>query len=100
MLEVSLEKPPGEGDLKSPPPEAAGGLARRALESRRRRKFAWFLVVESIAGGLILASILAGLSLRFASESWTPVFRVLPVSAAVIATVVPILFYGNSRRHR
>jgi hypothetical protein len=98
---VSLEKPPSEeADFKSLPPEAGGGSARRALESRRRRKFAWFLVVESIAGGLSLASILAGLSLRFASESWTAVFRVLPVSAAVIATVVPILFYGNSRRHR
>jgi hypothetical protein len=98
MLEAFLEKPPGQGDRRLLPPAAGGGLSRRAMESRRRRKFVWFMVVESIAGGLIVASILAGLSLRFASESWTPVFRVLPVGAAIIATIVPILFYGNSRR--
>lgn len=91
---------PREGELRLPPPEADGGSLRRASNSRRRRKFFWFLLVESIVGSLIVTSILAGLFVRVASESWTPLFRVVPIGAAAIATIVPILFYGNSRRHR
>jgi hypothetical protein len=91
---------PCRAELEGYLPGALGESPRKALQSQRRRKLAWFLFVESIAVSAMIVSILAGFSLRFASESWTPAFRVLPVTAAIIATVLPILFYGNSRKRR
>jgi hypothetical protein len=55
-------------------------------------------VCESLAIALLVGSGLAGLISDFASESLTPIFRILPIAAAVAATLIPILFYGFSGR--
>ena len=104
MLEPALNpqtnEPPSRAELEALFPEAFGASGPKSSRKRRRQKFVWFLAVESVAVLVMTVSILAGLSLRFSSESWTPVFRVLPVTAAVIAALLPILFYGNARGSR
>jgi hypothetical protein len=69
-------------------------IARR----RRRLRFARFIVFETLAVTILVASILAGISARFAAESLTPLFRVLPVVAASLAAILPILFFGDPKR--
>jgi len=72
----------------------------KSWRTRRRQKLLWFLAVESIVLLVMVLSVLAGVSARFASESLTPIFRVLPVAAAVGATIFPILFFGHKRSSR
>jgi hypothetical protein len=43
----------------------------------------------------MVGSGLAGLTSDFASDSLTPLFRILPIAAAVAATIIPILFMGS-----
>jgi hypothetical protein len=57
-----------------------------------------FIVSEAIAIGVMVASALAGISARFAAESLNPILRILPVSAAVIAVILPIIFFGDPKR--
>jgi len=74
----------------------------RAALARRRRRTRWarFVAVEMFAIGVMTASVLAGVSERFTSESLTPIFRVLPITAAVLAAILPILFFGDPTRRR
>jgi hypothetical protein len=68
------------------------------IRRRRRLRMLRFIVFEMIAIGVTVASAIAGISIRFATESLTPVFRVLPVGAAVIAAILPIAFFGHPER--
>jgi hypothetical protein len=58
----------------------------------------YFIALETMAIGVTIASAIAGISIRFAAESLTPVFRILPVGAAVVAAILPILFFGDPKR--
>jgi hypothetical protein len=53
-----------------------------------------FVAGETLAMGIFVASVLAGISERFASEKLTPIFRVLPIMAAAIAAILPIIFFA------
>jgi hypothetical protein len=55
---------------------------------------AGFIASETFAIGIFVASVLAGISERFASESLTPIFRILPITAAAVAALLPILFFA------
>jgi len=68
------------------------------IRRRRRLRMLRFIVLEMIAIGVTVASAIAGISIRFAAESLTSVFRVLPVGAAVIAAILPIAFFGHPER--
>jgi len=57
-----------------------------------------FVAAETLAVGILMASIIAGVSARFAVESLTPIFRILPIIAAAAAAILPILFFGNPKR--
>lgn len=57
-----------------------------------------FMAAEIVAISVLILSVLAGISERFASESLTPIFRALPITAAVAAAIFPILFFGGSKR--
>lgn len=84
--------------LRSPPPVAAPPDALALFRQRRRTFRRWFLVAETLSVAVMIGSILAGISERFASESLTPLFRVLPVAAAIVAGILPILFFSNPNR--
>jgi hypothetical protein len=59
---------------------------------------AQFIAVEIVALAILFGSVIAGISERFANESLTPLFRALPITAAIVAAVLPILFFGNPKR--
>jgi hypothetical protein len=71
----------------------------RLMRRRRRARLARFIVLETLAIALTAASVLGGLMERFVSESLTKIFEVLPVTFAVVAVVLPIVFFGHPR-HR
>ncbi|MDQ6859655.1 MAG: hypothetical protein M3032_00650, partial [Verrucomicrobiota bacterium] len=64
---------------------AGAESVRSAVRERRRARVIRFIVLESIALILTVASVCAGLSVRFADDSLTPIFRFLPVTCAVLA---------------
>ncbi|HVF71164.1 MAG TPA: hypothetical protein VM940_06115 [Chthoniobacterales bacterium] len=59
-----------------------------------------FLVAEAFAIAVMMASVVAGVSARFAADSLTPIFKVLPITAAVVAAILPIVFFGTSKGSR
>ena len=97
-LKDTNDEPPIEPGRKSEtrnaPPDSPVALLRR----RRRTKFIRFVLVESLAVAVMIGFGLAGMASDTASESLTPLFRILPIAAAVAATLIPILFYGFSGR--
>jgi hypothetical protein len=68
------------------------------IRHRRRVRMVRFIVCEAVTIAVMVGSAVAGISERFAAENFTPVFRVLPVSAAVVAVVLPIIFFGDPKR--
>ena len=79
---------------------SAGELATEMVRERRRIKVIRFAMCEAAAIALMLLSIIAGIYTRAADGSVIAIFRVLPVTCAVIATAIPILFFGKVRRGR
>ena len=75
-------------------------IGRRVARRRRRIRWARFMAGELFAIGVMIASIVAGISARFANDSLTPIFRVLPISAAVVTAILPIVFFGDPKRGR
>jgi hypothetical protein len=67
---------------------------------RRRRRMRWarFIAGETIALAILVLSVVAGISERFAAETLTPIFRAVPITAAAIAAILPILFFGDPKR--
>ena len=74
-------------------PELAA-LARQ----RRRVRLVVFLIAESLVLALTVAAMLAGISERFLAESFTGLFRIVPIVGAFVAAILPILFFGHPRR--
>jgi hypothetical protein len=72
----------------------------RLVRHRRRMRLARFIVCEAIAIAVLVISVAAGISERFAAESLTPIFRVLPVTAAIVAAILPIFFFGHPKRRK
>jgi hypothetical protein len=68
------------------------------VRHRRRMRMARFIVAEIAAIAVLFGSVIAGISERFAVESLTPLFRTLPITAAIVAAVLPILFFGHPKR--
>lgn len=84
-----IRRPP----LTAAPPDPAA-LARHRRKLRRR----WFLFAELLSLAVLLGSVVAGISERFTAESLTPLFRVLPIAAAIIAGILPIVYFSNPKR--
>jgi hypothetical protein len=93
MVKVELSK-----QLRRPAPVRACPNERFLFRQRRRTRRRWFLLAEILSLAVMIGSIVAGISERFAAESLTPLFRTLPVAAAIVAGVLPILFFGNPNR--
>ena len=81
-------------------PDISGAAAQIAALFRRRTRLRRirFIICEALALAVMVASVGAGVSERFASDAFTPLFRILPIAAAAIATVLPILFFGHRKR--
>jgi len=83
----------------SAPAQVAGSVDPGAMVRRRRRqRVAWFIASEIGALALVVGSIVAGISGRFAADNLTPVFRILPIVGAALVVILPILFFGNPKR--
>ena len=65
---------------------------------RQRRRVSWFIASEIGAVALVVGSVVAGISERFAAENLTPIFRILPIAGATLAAILPILFFGDPKR--
>jgi hypothetical protein len=93
MLTMETEVPPSL--TRRPPiaPELAT-LARR----RRRTRLVIFLVAESVVAVLTFAAMAAGMSERFLAESFSGIFRTVPIVGAFLAALLPILFFGDPKR--
>jgi hypothetical protein len=72
----------------------------KEIRRRRRMRTARFIAFETVAVAVFVLSVLAGISERFAAESLTPLFRTLPITAAVVAAILPIFFFGDPKRKR
>lgn len=69
-----------------------------ALRQRRKLRRRWFLLAELVSIAVFIASVIAGISERFSAESLTPLFRVLPIAAALVAGILPIVYFSNPSR--
>ena len=78
----------------------AADVAAELVRERRRTKVIRFAMCEAAAIAITVLSIIAGIYTRDADGSVDAIFRVLPVTCAIIATAVPILFFGKVRRRR
>ena len=68
------------------------------VRRRRRMRLVRFIAAEGLVLSFLILSVVAGISERFALESLTPIFRALPIAAAVVAAILPILFFGHPKR--
>lgn len=68
------------------------------IRHRRRARMFWFIALETIAIGATIGSALAGISTHFAADSLTPIFRVFPIGAAIVAVILPVIFFGDPKR--
>jgi predicted PurR-regulated permease PerM len=93
MLTVEIEV--ASSDPKRPriAPELVS-LARR----RRRARLLIFIIAESVVAVLTIAAMVAGISERFLTESFTGLFRMVPIIGAIVAALLPILFFGDPKR--
>jgi hypothetical protein len=90
MIKVELPK-----QLRRHAPVSAPPNELVLFRLRRRTRRRWFLLAEILSLAVMVGSVVAGISERFAAESLTALFRILPVAAAIVAGILPILFFGN-----
>lgn len=69
-----------------------------ALRQRRKLRRRWFLLAELLSIAVLVASVIAGISERFSAEALTPLFRVLPIAAALVAGLLPIVYFSKPTR--
>jgi hypothetical protein len=93
VIDIEPPKP-----LKRRPPVSTPPNDLALFRQRRRARRRWFLLAEMLSLAVLVGSIVAGVSERFTAESLTPVFRVLPVAAAIVAGILPIIFFGSPNR--
>jgi predicted PurR-regulated permease PerM len=65
---------------------------------RRRARLAMFIIAESLVVAFTIAAMVAGVSERFLAESFTSMFRIVPIAGAFLAAILPILFFGDPKR--
>jgi hypothetical protein len=92
-MHFSTNQTPVASEVESPEQQIA-----RMVRRRRRLRVIRFVAAEVLAVAALILSVLAGTSERFASESLTPIFRALPITLAVVAAILPILFFGGPKR--
>ncbi len=91
---ISSPPPPTERFVGDPATESVSAIIRR----RRRAKMLWFIAFETLAICITVGSALAGISTRFAEESLTPIFHLLPIGAAIVVVILPVIFFGDPKR--
>ena len=92
-LTMETEVAPPRRKLPAIAPELAA-LSRQ----RRRARLLIFIIAEGFVVTLTLAAMVAGVSQRYLAESFTGVFRTVPIVGAFLAAILPILFFGNPKR--
>ena len=82
-------------DPNRPPiaPEFAA-IARQ----RRRTRLLIFVILESLVIAVTMAAMAAGISEHFLAETFTKVFRIVPIVGAIVAAILPIVFFGHPKR--
>ena len=64
------------------------------VQRARRLKFVRFIIWQVAALSVVAGSVALGISQHFTDESLTLVFKLLTISAAVAAAIIPIIFYA------
>jgi hypothetical protein len=64
------------------------------IRERQRTKFFWFVGCEVVVLALLVGAVLFGWSNRFGYGSLSPAARLGAVVGAIVAAVLPIIFYG------
>jgi hypothetical protein len=77
-------------DYDFPEPPSVWPLAQR----RRRARLVRFVALEVFVLLILAVAVLVGLNFRLSGGSIAPAARIIAIVAAVVAVVVPILFYG------
>ena len=91
MLEVETQNRPR---LAMAMQADAVAILRQRRKVRRRR----FQLAEIFSLIILLGSIAAGVSQRFTAQPLTPLFRILPIAAALLAGILPIVYFSNPNR--
>ena len=68
-----------------------------SYRSRSRKKLITFLLLEGLTVLLLVGVAMLALSEHYAEESLTALFRNTTIALAVVAAVLPVLFYGRPR---
>jgi hypothetical protein len=69
-------------------------LASPQIRSRRRRKWARFLVIEFFAIAVLVPSAMAALSHYFSNPALILTMNLSTIVSAIIAAIVPIIFFA------
>lgn len=77
-------------------PDFTAGRYPVSSGSRRRRRMVRFVAYEGAALLIMISSIVVGISTRFAIPALTPVLQIVPIGAAVLAGLIPIIFFARS----
>jgi hypothetical protein len=61
-------------------------------------KLRYFLIFESLAVAIFLASVWGGVAAHFGSETFSQFFRLLPIAPAIVVAILPILYFALPAR--
>ncbi len=95
QTELSFHQPEDTWD-ESPIPPRAGWPSR--LKGGWQSRFVRFLTCECVAIFVLVASALIGMRHRLPDDPLNFFTRVLTIASAVVAVVIPVLFYGLPER--
>ena len=61
-------------------------------------KLRHFFIFESLALVMLLGSLWGGVATHFSSETYAQFFRLLPIAPAIVAVILPILYFALPAR--
>ena len=61
-------------------------------------KLRYFLIFESLAVAFLLLSVWGGVAAHSWPETFAPFFRILPIAPAIVAALLPILYFALPAR--
>ena len=61
-------------------------------------KLRYFLIFESLAVVLLLLALWGGVAAHSWSETFAPFLRILPIAPAIVAAILPILYFALPAR--
>lgn len=61
-------------------------------------KLRYFLIFESLAVALLLLALWGGVAAHSWPETFAPVLRILPIAPAIVAAILPILYFALPAR--